>query len=347
MGERRGVGGVAVAAISAALLGACTSAPPAAPARPSPPSVVGSILALTRDLGSPGLVRLTLERQSVSPVGPMWRNPPAAAAATAADGAVTIVAVARNGVAAASSVAPGSPPHRIGPAIRTAPDAAEVSVAATSSRVLVADCERVRVLDATSPAGWTDVGGGCWATLSPDGSRAAYSPDGRRILEAPAAGGRPRSLVAVGDLPDLGGRRAPQLFGVPAWGSAGLAFSVTAGDQAGLFLRRSDGSVDLIVRERLLKTVRPPVLAWQPGGELLAVMDDLGTGGTLRLFDPRSGAERVIGLDALGFDGLVWSPDGTSVATMTSSGALLVVGTDERWRARVDTTWNRILAWTT
>jgi hypothetical protein len=47
----------------------------------------------------------------------------------------------------------------------------------------------------------------------------------------------------------------------------------------------------------------------------------------------------------LGFDGLAWSPDGSSLASLTSGDFLLVVGTDDVWRARVSTTWNTLLGW--
>jgi hypothetical protein len=337
---------LAVVASAIGLLGAaCTGGTPPPPAS-GPPAAAGSILALTQDVGSPALVRFSLAAQRVAPVGPMPRTPSAAASAVGPDGSVTAAVVSASGVATAYAIPRGGRPRPVGPPLRTDPSADDVSVAATASRIVVSDCRSVRVLDVSAPARWTDLGAGCWATFSPDGSRVAYSPDGVRIVDVAAAGGAGRTLVDAADVPSIGGRGPARLFGTPAWGSGGIAFAVTQGDQAAIFLRAPDGRVHLIVQERLWKTVRPPVLTWQPGGDLLGIMDDLGTGGALRLFDPASARERVIGLDALGFDGLLWAPDGTSLATMTSAGALLVVGTDERWRARVDTTWNRMLAWT-
>jgi hypothetical protein len=327
-----------VSAVGVALvLGACTvPGPEPAPAERPAPRPSGSILALAEDAGVPGLVRMAIGRQTVAPVGSMPPDPAAAAAAPDDRGGLTAVAVTRRGVARAYRIE-GSAVRAVGPALSVADDPEHLSVSATAERVLVADCDRVRVMDLYGPnPRWTDVGTGCWASLSPDGTRIAWSPDGHRILGSDADGSRVRTMV------DLGPRR---LFGAPAWGAAGLAYATTVGDEAEIDVRHPDGTVERVVRERLEKTVRPPLLAWSREGDALAVMDDLGTGGALRVFDPSTRAERVIALDALGFEGLVWSPDGSSVATMTSSGALLVVGTDERWRARVDTTWTALLAW--
>jgi hypothetical protein len=345
--------------VLALTLAACTTQEPVSSPRGRPaPAATGSILALTQDASAPGLVRMAVGRGSVEPVGSMPRDPAAAAAAPGPDG-LTAVAVTRSGVARAYVIDPSSGPRPVGPPLRIAPDQEHVSVSASASRVLVADCDRVRVLDVTRPTkGWTDVGVGCWATLSPDGSRVATSPDGRRIVAVPFEG---RHIVAVPldagrvrPLADLaavaGAGPSARLFGAPAWGPQGLAFAATEGNQAAVYVKPPDRPAVVVVRERLEKTVRPPLLAWQRGGRLLAIMDDLGTGGALRVFDPSnadpSNAERVIALDALGFEGLLWSPDGSSLATMTSADALLVVGTDARWRTRVETTWNWLLAWT-
>lgn len=320
---------------------ACTAEPEPV-ATPAPARPPGSIVAFTQDTAAPPLVAFDVTTSTVRPAGQAVRDPTASAAAATGDELVGVV-VSRGGRTTVLRLGEATTP--VGPPLDGPRDADYRSLSIAAGRVLVADCRSVSVLDLSVPGSWRTLGRGCWGALSPDGSRAVYSPDGGTVLEARTGGGGPTRLFDPADAVDLGTDEAPRLFGAPAWGEAGIAFTAIAGDQAGVFLRRPDGEIVPLMQEKLLKTARPPVLAWRPDGGLLAMMDDLGSGGALRTFDPVSGARRVVALDALAFDGLLWSPDGSSLATLTSAGALLVVGTDDLWRARVETTWNAMLGW--
>jgi hypothetical protein len=326
------------------MVASCTAAP--APSRSAgPPPPAGSILAFTQNTQGPPLVAFDVRGTTVHAVGDVARDP-AAAAAAPFEGGLLAVVVATTGRATVVRVGGATAPDEIGPVLDGSRDVPYRSLSIARDRVVVADCDRVAVLDTAAARSWHHVGSGCWAALAPDATGIVYSPDGRTVVRTASAGSpRDRVLFDLADVVDLGTARPPRLFGAPAWGGAGIAFTAVAGDQAGVFLLRPDGDVVTLLREKLLKTARPPILSWGPDGRLLAMMDDLGNGGVLRTFDPSTGERRVVALDGLGFDGLVWSPDGSSLATLTSAGALLVVGTDGVWRARVQTTWNGMLGW--
>jgi hypothetical protein len=66
--------------------------------------------------------------------------------------------------------------------------------------------------------------------------------------------------------------------------------------------------------------------------------------GVLRLWDPESDHLRAIGLDLLGFSEPQWSPDGSSLASLTSAKSLIVFDPGGAWRLRVETTWEDQLA---
>jgi hypothetical protein len=323
------------------LAAGCTSPPPPRPPVEAPP---GSIVAFTENSSSP-LVAFDVRRATVHAVDGSVRSPLASIAGVWGDGLVG-VAVTGRGSASVFRVTGTGDAAPMGPALPGPRDAAYRSLAVAGGRALVADCDAVAVLDLADPSRWRTVGDGCWAALSPDGTRVAFSPDGRRVFEREIRAGGARPLFDVSGL-DLGTGRGTRLFGPPSWGPDGIAFTAVSGDQAAIYLARPNGALERLLQERLLKTVRPPVLAWQPNGGLLGVMDDLGSGGVVRTFDPATGAHGVVALDPLAFDGLVWSPDGSSLATLTSGGFLLVVGTDGSWRARVDTTWSSMLGWLT
>jgi hypothetical protein len=324
------------------LAAGCTSPPPPRPPVETPPP--GSIVAFTENSSSP-LVAFDVRRATVRGVDGAVRSPVASIAGLSGDGLVG-VAVTGRGSASVFRVTRTGDAAPIGKALPGPRDAAYHSLAVAGGRAMVADCDAVAVLDLAGPSRWRTVGDGCWAALSPDGSRVAFSPDGRRVFEREIRTGHARPMFDVSGL-DLGTGRETRLFGPPSWGPDGIAFTVVSGDQAAFYLARPNGALERLLQERLLKTVRPPVLAWQPNGGLLGAMDDLGSGGVVRTFDPATGAHRVVALDPLAFDGLVWSPDGSSLATLTSGGFLLVVGTDGSWRARVDTTWSSMLGWLT
>jgi hypothetical protein len=322
----------------------CTVAPePVRSATPPPPP--GAIVALTENPQAPPLVAFDVRSSTIRSLGQVARDPAATTAVLHGDDLFAVV-VSSQGRASVVRVNGSSPPLTVGDRLDGPREATYRSLSIARDLALVANCRSVSILDTSAPGPWRSVGRGCWAALAPDGSSLVYSPDGRTVLRTDASGRRRgRMLFEVGKAVDLGTDEPPTLFGPPAWGDAGIAFTAIAGDQAGVFLRRPDGDIVRLLQEKLLKTARPPVLAWKPDGGDLAMMDDLGSGGALRIFDPADGSSRVVALDALAFDGLVWSPDGSSLATLTSAGALLVVGTDDVWRARVETTWNAVLGW--
>jgi hypothetical protein len=305
----------------------------------------GSIVAFTQNAASPPLVAFDLRASTIRSLGAATRDPAASTAVLHGDDLVAVV-VSPPGGATVVRVGPSAAPSAVGPPLRGSREAAFRSLSIAKDTALVADCKNVSVLDTAGPGGWRSVGRGCWAALSPDASSLAYSPDGQTVLRGTATDlSRGRIMFDVAEDVDLDTEERPTLFGAPAWSEDGIAFVAIAGNQAGVFLRRPGGEIMPLLQEKLLKTARPPILAWAPGGGVLAMMDDLGSGGVLRTFDAEDGTRRVVALDALAFDGLVWSPDGSSLATLTSAGALLVVGADGVWRDRVETTWNDILGW--
>jgi hypothetical protein len=290
-------------------------------------------------------VAFDVRASTVRSLGDSARDPAASTAVLDGDDLLAVV-VSSRGRASVVRVGGSADASAVGPALDGARQAAYRSLSIAGELALVADCANVSVLDTAASGSWRSVGRGCWAALAPDASSIVYSPDGRMVFRTgPSGSPGGRMLFDLAKTVDLGTDARPVLFGAPAWGEAGIAFTAIAGDQAGVFLRTPDGEIAPLLQEKLLKTARPPILSWRPDGRVLAMMDDLGTGGVLRTFDPADGRGRVVALDALAFDGLVWSPDGSSLATLTSAGALLVVGTDEVWRARVDTTWNAVLGW--
>jgi hypothetical protein len=333
------------ALVAACLATGCTAPASTVSRTPASPAPSGSIVAFTQNAASPPLVAFDVRASTIRSLGAATRDPAASTAALQGDDLVAVV-VSPPGRATVVRVGPSGAPSAVGPALQGQREAAFRSLSIANDTALVADCRNVSVLDTAAPGRWRSVGRGCWAALAPDASSLVYSPDGRTVLRAtPDDASRGRILFDVAEGLDLGADERPALFGAPAWGEDGIAFVAIAGDQAGVFLRRPGGEIVRLLQEKLLKTARPPILAWEPGGRVLAMMDDLGSGGVLRTFDPEDGTRRVVALDALAFEGLVWSPDGSSLATLTSAGALLVVGADGVWRARVETTWNDVLGW--
>ena len=87
-----------------------------------------------------------------------------------------------------------------------------------------------------------------------------------------------------------------------------------------------------------------PHVAWQPGGGLLAIADDVSpSGAVLRLFDPAPGKLSAIALATVGFAGTAWAPDGASVALVTGAGELVVVDLEGTWLLQRETEWRGVL----
>jgi WD40 repeat protein len=204
------------------------------------------------------------------------------------------------------------------------------------------------VLSFSDPRAWEPVATGCWAGLSPDGSSLVYSPDGAEIDTLRLPDGRPTKVLDTSRLRGIfpPGFPTPTLVGPPAWSENGLAFTIRSGGEVAIVVRRPSGNFVPVFREPLISTSQLPRISWQPGGHLLAIADDMGpSGGVLRLWDPESDHLRAIGLDLLGFSEPQWSPDGSSLASLTSAKSLIVFDPGGAWRLRVETTWEDLLAW--
>jgi hypothetical protein len=254
-----------------------------------------------------------------------------------ANGAATQLYRASVGEASATPVGPDLPVEaRVDPLL-----------AIGAGGALVSDCRTVWVLPFPAARRWSAAGDGCWAALAPDGRTLVSSPDGRRVVERTTVGGAARSVFDVRDLRrSLATTAEPALIGTPAWGAAGLAFMVRAGDQFGLFVRDADGAMTKVLQERYANTFRVPRLAWDPAGRLLAIADDVSpSGAVLRLFDPAAGTLHALMLSPIGFAGIAWAPGGGSIAALTGTGQLIVLDLTGRWLLRRDTDWDRLLGW--
>ena len=339
---RQRTSAVRAVALIAFASAACTSSPSETP--PEPPDVAGAIFAVSTVETAP-LVRFDMPSLELTPSGTVPSDPAASSASVAASGDIVVGLISRGGAARVFHVGRAGSTEQIGPTLRVASDE-RPSIVVVAGTAVVADCSAVRVLDIAQPSGWRRVGTGCSSGLSADGASVVFSPDGRSVVSCVLPCERPREIVdadaIASTIPDAEPWR---IFGPIAWSEVGVAFTAKSGERVGFFVADPNGQVETVAREEPQDRSSTPVLAWDPTGALLAIVDNLGTGGTLRLFDPSTGAQRVIALDPLAFDGLAWSPDGTALGTITSADAFLVVGTDERWRLRVETTWSELLAW--
>jgi hypothetical protein len=326
----------------------CTAGPPPS-ASPRPPALPGELLTVTATQDAPSLVRFRLSDGSAqilpAPIDPEAVN--RATVAGAPDGSLFVTANSR-GLEVYQLPAGASDAMALGPKLPV--DAADEPLLAIGDRAaLVADCDGVWVLPLPRADRWIPTGEGCWAAVAPDGASVVYSPDGRRVFERTlTGGGSPEALFDVRSLrPSLGDASStPMLVGTPAWGPAGLAFLVRAGNQFAVFLRRPNGEMTEVLQEEYANVFRVPRVAWQPNGDLLAIADDVSpSGAVLRVFDPVAGELRAVTLAPVGFSGIEWAPDGASLAMLTGSGELVVVRPDGTMLVRRDTNWAGLLGW--
>jgi hypothetical protein len=333
------------------LAGSCTaSTSPPAPRRVEI-ALTGEIVAVGSTPPPSSIVEYRLPgavaTMMTSPIGEEAANR-SAFAGIPIDGGSAFV-VADGGTARAYRIpAGGSDPAPIGPKLRIG-SRIEPMLGIGPDAAVVSTCTGVWVMPLSGSKPWTRVGDGCWAALAPDARSVAYSPDGRFVeLQPIGEDTGPSRLFDLADLrPDLGGTSRPRLVGAPAWAPQGLAFSVRAGDQLGIFVREPSGMIVEVLQERYSNTFRVPRLVWQPGGDALAISEDVGASrGVLRLFDPGTSELRVVALDAVGFAGLLWAPDGRTIAALTGTSALLLIDAEGHWLSRVKTDWKGLLAWT-
>jgi hypothetical protein len=233
------------------------------------------------------------------------------------DGSIIAVLFGRSGplrtqIYRATTVGGGA---AVGPQLEGGPF--EFSLAGDT--VLAADCDRDRfahILDLSAPQAWRRVAAACLAALSPDGLWLAYSPDGRSVLRAPVDGSAaPEPVLDLRDLESLPpGMEEDSWVLRMAWGEAGLALGVTSLDRQAVVVVRGDGEHRVMALGD--RGAAPDVvLAWQPEGELLAVVNASSLEGIVRLLDPRTGDGRVVALFREPPHSLVFSPDGEVLLT--------------------------------
>jgi hypothetical protein len=174
---------------------------------------------------------------------------------------------------------------------------------------------------------WRHVADACTATLSPEGTKVAFSEDGHTISTVPVEGGEPAVLFDLDDVAALkaAGLREPHIQEI-AWGDAGLAMVLQRGEHFGLLIHTDDA-------DHVSAIAGSPAfvggLKWQPKGSLVAVVTFFqGQGGLLRAMDARTGQVRVLATDPRGLGGTVWAPDGSLLASLGSRGAWVFVDED-------------------
>jgi WD40 repeat protein len=188
--------------------------------------------------------------------------------------------------------------------------------------LLAADCDggtRGYTLDLERPLAWRPVTASCLATLSPDGRRIAASPDGRTIVTSPAdRRGPTEPVLELADLDGLppGVTEDPEIVGNLAWGEAGLAAVVAAGSRLAVVTVAPDGSITIVGIGDSSAGFRTS-LAWEPGGEELAVANETHTESVLRSLDVSAGGGSVLGLSDESISELVWSPSGDVLLAAT------------------------------
>jgi len=255
-------------------------------------------------------------------------------------------------------------PQPVGPRL----DACVLSSEFVGDIVYARDCQggRLHALDLTQPSGWTTVSSGLKGLLgpafvhslegigsllglavsnstpvSPDGRRMAFllkRPGGLELWEATIDGSAPpRRLLAIDQLEALraAGMAGARLFSGVVWGSAGIAVGLatnTSGFGFGstslgaIVVRTTGGRVQVVPMGNLA----PEAMAWQPGGHMLAFVDDIGQGGffqsryqELRTIDVATGEVRQLATSSGVFNGAVaWSPNGDAVAWSHAAGLL-------------------------
>jgi hypothetical protein len=345
-----GVGVLSAVATVAVFAGSCTTTPPLVRPTTHAAPLTGTILAVGGE--SRSIVRYALPSEAAtmidSPIGDEAANRGTFEGMSGSGGSAAFVAV--NGSSAGTWVVPpdGSGPASVDEPLRV-DTPREPVIAIGDARAAVATCTGVWTTPLRRAAGWMRVGKGCWVAVGP-GGQVAFSPDGDAVVSLRPGRELPRKLFRLNELRgELGtGSATPVLVGNAAWNAHdGMAFSIRAGDQLGVFVRTPNGETVRALQEPYSNTFRAPRVAWRPGGGLLAIADDVGPGGSvLRVFEPSTGALRAAALDPLGFSGMEWSPDGRAIAILTGSSALLVVDPNGEWISRVKTDWKGLLAWT-
>jgi hypothetical protein len=338
-----------VVASTGLLLPACTGTASRLTPAAQEPAISGTILAVGTTPGKE-LIEYDLGTRTAeavdAPTGLARASATGGFAAEPAGPGVANLLLVRASRGAVYRLQLGAAPSRIGSELALPTPSAGVSSAVSGHSALVGSCSGIWVLSIAPGSRWKPVGKSCWATLSPDATSLAVLVGGQ-AQAMPLGKGHTRPLFDVADASLLAfGTRSGRLIERPSWGSGGMAFGLRYGNQVAIEVLQPSGKLLNVFREQYDNKFRTPVFAWQPGGRLLAILDDMGpNAGVIRLFDPQSTRLWTVALDPIGFSGLIWSPDGRSLATLTSAHALLVMGLNGTWRLRTATNWMNLVAW--
>jgi hypothetical protein len=337
-----------LACLVAVLAASCTTSTPPAPSA-TPPPLPGELLSVTSDQTTSSIVRYRpLDASSAtidSPIDPEAVNRSTIASVATPEGTL-FVSANTDELQAATLPTGAEAAADLGPSLDVRAEQ-EPFVQITEAGAVVATCDDVLVLPLPAADRWLSVGRSCWAAIDPTGSRVAFEAGGHVLVRSVDGRATPSLLFDLSDLSEPLGTHAPvRLVGSPAWGAEGLAFFVRAGDQLGVFVRTDAGDTVEVLQERYTNVYRVPHLAWQPGGTSLAIADDVGPNpAVLRVFDMADGVLRALSMFPVGYAGIQWAPDGASIAVLTGTGTLLVVGMDGHWLLRRDTDWRVLLSW--
>jgi len=235
----------------------------------------------------------------------------------------------------------GHEPRKVGPPLGPVSPSL---VGVAGGRVVISTCggrhrpPSVMTLDlgtGDADGTWQPVVRACLAALSPNGTDVAFVRPGERgpsIWRVPLDRSTPPVMLAGPDVLaplQRSGVGRPDVFSL-AWGEGGVAAAVADRredvERSGLVVL-PDGSRPRVVS---LGSGRLVEMAWQPGGDLLALTECSRCAaffrrvpqGELLMFDASSGRLREVAASRDTFRGLAWSPDGSLLATEPSQGDL-------------------------
>jgi hypothetical protein len=345
----RHVSAIGRCAVVAGLTFSCTGDTAPLPS-PTPRPISGALVSVTTTQTETSLVRYRAADAAAdslpAPIDPEAVNRSTVVGTATVDGTLFVSANARE-LQVFSLPSGSGEVTPVGPPLDVAGEE-EPAIGVTEAGAVVATCDRVEVLPLPSADRWISLGRGCWAALAPGGDRIAISPDGRQVEERSLSGADATVLFRVDQLrKTMGTEEVPELIGTPTWGPPGIAFLVRAGNQLAAFVHEQEsGEIVEILQEEYANEFRVPELAWQPRGSLLAMTDDVSSNrGVVRIFDPDSGELRAISLDPVGYAGMQWAPDGSSLAVLTGTRVLLVLDMNGAWLLRRETDWRELLGW--
>ena len=192
----------------------------------------------------------------------------------------------------------------------------------------------ILVMDVGGNQGWKKVAPGCSGALSPDGQEVVFSPDGRALMTIAASGrGEARKIADLDDLTGVEPSEVPQArVETIDWDEGGIALEVSIADRLLAVLVADDGS---LVASSGDPGANELDLAWQPGGDRLAVatfssaFNDAEA--VIRMIDAGQREGQVVAIDPSRFFNMTWSPDGDYLVATTSKGRWLFADAEGNW----------------